>query len=113
MKASNPYIIFETLFKVKKDKENDFQQHCRDTTKYVENHKGFVNATFSKRIGIDDDYSHYRVEIVFDDQDSLNAYQKDVVPKIRENSKDFGDDAKVEDRRVYEMFYNFSNKSIS
>lgn len=97
-------LIYEIIFKVKKSKDTDFEKHCHHTLSYVDTTKGMTSASFSKRRSDEPDFSHYRVEIIFDKQESMDFYKKEIVPKLRENAKQFGEDAKVEDRRIYEIF---------
>jgi antibiotic biosynthesis monooxygenase (ABM) superfamily enzyme len=105
MDSTSGRLIYEVIFKVKSTRKAEFEQHCKDTTSFLEGHTGFVSSSFSRRLTDDPDWTHYRVELVFENQDSLNSYQKDVVPKVRSSSTNFGDDAKVEDRRTYEIFH--------
>ncbi len=101
----NKYI-YEVIFRVKSSRDNEFEKHCKDTSSYLDGHQGYVSSSFSKRLTDDKDFSHYRCEMVFNNKASIDNYLKDIVPKIQQSSKDFGDDAKVEDRRTYRIFHN-------
>ncbi len=111
MDSESGKIIYEVIFKVRSTRQQEFEGHCTDTVKYIENHPGFLHLNFNRRLNEDNsEFTHYRVEIAFENQDSLTAYQKEVVPVIRANSPQFGDDAKVEDRRIYQTFFSKCKK---
>ena len=97
-------LLYEIIFKVKKSRSSEFELHCNDTLAVVESTQGMQSASFSRRKADDSENLHYRVEIIFDNQEAMEYYQKVIVPKLRESSKNFGDDAKVEERKVYEIF---------
>ena len=106
-------LNYELLMKVKASRKDEFEEHCKNTTKYVIDHKGFYGCTFSSRTDKDDtDHLYVRIEMVFDNQESLDSYQKDIVPKIRENSTNFGDDAKLVGRFTWTIFH-FETGTIS
>jgi len=99
-------LVYEIMMKVKATRQAEFEEHCKKSVQWVQGHKGYHCASFSSRNEKDDkDHVYYRVEMIFDNQDSLDSYQKDVVPKVREGSTNFGDDAKVIERRVHNIFF--------
>lgn len=106
MDSLNRKFIYEVIFKVKQTRNNEFENHCKETSNLLDGAKGFVSASFSKRISDEHDLSHYRVEMIFDNQDAINNYQQNIVPKVKSQGPDFGDDARVEDRRTYQIFHN-------
>jgi hypothetical protein len=99
-------LIYEVTFKVKSTRSNEFEEHCKDVIKLLENHNGFNSLVYSKRLDdcCEGDYCMYRGEIVFDNESSLQGYKNDIVPKIRSTSTKFGQDAKVQERRTYSIF---------
>jgi len=99
-------IIYELLFRVKCSRADEFEKHCRDVMGLLDNHPGFLSLAYSKRvdIGAEKGFCTYRAEIFFDSLDSLNSYQKNLVPKIRSSSTQFGDDAKIKERKTFKIF---------
>ncbi len=106
MDSLNKKFIYEVMFKVKPSRANEFEKHCKDTSNLMDGAKGFVSASFSKRVLDEQNLNHYRVEMIFDNQDAINNYQQNIVPKVKTQGPDFGEDAKVEDRRTYQIFHN-------
>jgi heme-degrading monooxygenase HmoA len=106
MDSLNKKMIYEVMFKVKPERCSEFEKHCRDTSNLLDGAKGFQSASFSKRLSDDHDLNHYRVEMIFDSQDAINNYQQNIVPKVRSQGPDFGEDARVEERRTYHIFHN-------
>ncbi len=106
MSISENKLIYEIQFKVKCSRASEFEKHCKDVMNLLEGHPGFSHLSYSKRIDQEtqNGYCIYRAEICFDSQDSLNNYQKSIVPKIRQSSSQFGDDARVQERRTYRVF---------
>ena len=106
MTSSNNKIIYEVIFKVKSTRSSEFEKHCKDVMNLLDNHSGFCSLNYSKRVDseCDSGLCMYRAEIIFDSQDSLNSYLKNIVPKIRSTSTQFGDDARVAERRTYKIF---------
>ena len=101
----NKYI-YEVIFKVKSTRDHEFENHCKETSSYLDGQQGYISSSFSKRLTDDKDFSHYRCEMVFDNQSTIDNYLKVIVPKVQLSSKDFGEDARVEDRRIYRIFHN-------
>ncbi len=99
-------FVYELLFRVKCSRADEFEKHCRDVMGLLDNHSGFLSLAYSKRtdIGAENGFCTFRCEIFFNSQDSLNSYQKNIVPKIRSSSTQFGEDAKIKERRAYKIF---------
>ena len=106
MTMSNSKIIYEVIFKVKSSRACEFEKHCKEVMNLLDNHPGFCSLNYSKRIETECESGLclFRAEIIFESQDSLNNYLKNIVPKIRSTSTQFGDDARVQERRTYKIF---------
>lgn len=99
-------LIYELLFKVKSSRTSEFEKHCKDIMSLLDNHPGFNHLSYGKSMDqeCEGGYCTYRAIVCFDNQDSLNSYHKNIVPKIRQSSSQFGEDAKVKERRTFKVF---------